>query len=774
MQLSTNGAYQDKLNLNFNPVSFNNELELLSIVKKDWMPSVVSGGRNLEDFVLSQFLFGDVDNDSEDDSESVSIEQFADIFKDQEYWIVTSRNHQKEKSKKKTAKGISREWTSKAQDRYHVLFSLENDCWDSDWLSRELDRLCDKHKFFDNSAKGATRFYFGSEDTQVIYHKGLKWRYSPEPAPTVQDNTIVDTGADKNPELEATLNARILELLVSGYHSGEFSAYADWTNCGIAMKACGFDIEDWKKITNNDVSERTVISKWNGFKGTKSGKGTLVYYARKIDASFLTKGSLKGTVRPAPRIAPSFGTGNTPPPPANPTTGSGSNGSPDSGPPDRTTPMPMNMWKDVSSTWRKTPASPTGEWITVANGTISNFKIMLDYYRISIRENIMRKIQEITVPGYQGEGKVQNAGYGEVVALCKLNKIDCISQLDVYFASLAFQNKYHPAKEWLEDGDEKWDGKDRFDFVSNTVILNEMERSTFNLYLRKWLISCIGAIYSPEYRGRGVLTFQGEQYQGKSTFFKMLMPDIGKKWFKEGLNLDPRNKDAVEIAISHWICEMGELEGVFKRSDLSALKAFLTMETDTIRMSYEKRAETYPRRTVYCATVNDQVFLVDQTGSSRFWVVPVKRIELELLKGLDVKQFWLQVREWYAKGEQWWMSDEEDRKLQLNNENFSESDEMASYLEANYDTKLVGAERSYLRFLNLAEIGEEIGFKTMNKASLNKLARSLRDLGFQYYRTTNKKGYMMPPLLTPGQKDAISMVGANKSNELEDEDGIPF
>jgi biotin operon repressor len=768
MQLSSNGAYQDKTNLNFFPVSFNSEDNLLSIVRKDWMPSVVSGGRNLEDFVLSQFIFGDVDNDSEDESESVSIAKFAEIFADKEYWIITSRNHQKLKGKKRTVKGVSRVWDSPPQDRYHVLFPLENDCWDSDWLSRELDSLCNTHKFFDNSAKGATRFYFGADNTEVFYHPGEKWKYTPAPPPAVQDNTIVDTGPVKNQALEDTLNQRILDLLIQAYNSGEFASYADWTNCGIAMKACGFDVEDWKQITNKDVSDRTTTAKWNGFKGSKSGKGTLVHYARKVDPNFLTKGSLKNTVRPAPVVAPSSGSGNGPVPPANPSTGTGPSGSGGNEPVDRTQPMPMNMWKDVSSKWHKTPASPSGEWVTVAGGTISNFKIMLEYYGISSRENMMKHIQEVSVPGYEGEGKVQNAGYGEVVALCKLNKIDCISQIDSYLSSLAFQNKYHPVKEWLESGGEKWDGKDRFDFVSNTIILNEMSRSIFNLYLRKWLISCVAAIYSPEYRGRGVLTFQGAQYQGKSTFFKMLMPDIGKKWFKEGLNLDPRNKDAVEIAISHWICEMGELEGVFKRSDLSALKAFLTMETDTIRMSYEKRAETYPRRTVYCATVNDQVFLVDNTGSSRFWVVPVSKIDLILLKGLDVKQFWLQVREWYANGEQWWMSDEEDKKLQEINENFSEEDEMVSYLTTNYNVKDASAISQYLRFLSLAEIGEEIGFKTMNKATLNKLARALRETGFKYYRTAHKKGYMMPSLLTPGQKDAVALSHNDNSNELED------
>ena len=83
-------------------------------------------------------------------------------------------------------------------------------------------------------------------------------------------------------------------------------------------------------------------------------------------------------------------------------------------------------------------------------------------------------------------------------------------------------------------------------------------------FFERWLISGVAAIYERSYRGRGVLTLQGPQSIGKTTFFKFLVPDVveGSKFFQEGLSIDTGNKDTLEIAISHWISELGELEGM--------------------------------------------------------------------------------------------------------------------------------------------------------------------------------------------------------------------
>ena len=73
------------------------------------------------------------------------------------------------------------------------------------------------------------------------------------------------------------------------------------------------------------------------------------------------------------------------------------------------------------------------------------------------------------------------------------------------------------------------------------------------------------------------------------------------------------------------LCELGELDSTLKREQ-SSLKAFITQPLDTIRMPYAEKATKTPRRTSFCGTVNPQDYLRDETGSRRFWTIPVTKL----------------------------------------------------------------------------------------------------------------------------------------------------
>ena len=291
MTISTNYSNGDKTNTNFEAIDFETPEQLKEIVKKDWTPSVCIGGRTLEHFVYSDFLFGDIDNDSQDTETYCSIEQFTTIFKEKEFYIITSRNHQLDKTKQRN--GIS--WVSKVCDRYHVIFPLSETCWDIDWLSEEITLLCDTHRFFDSSAKGSTRFYFGHEKTEIYYNPGIKWEYKPLQVPE-QENLDTDYSST-SAELESTLDSRILDRLRSAFNMGVFNEYAEWIKCGQALKGSGFTLDDWRIVTNSDVKERDLVNKWNSFKPSKIGKGSLIEYCRRSDPEFLKPGSLRSNTR---------------------------------------------------------------------------------------------------------------------------------------------------------------------------------------------------------------------------------------------------------------------------------------------------------------------------------------------------------------------------------------------------------------------------------------------------------------------------------------------
>jgi predicted P-loop ATPase len=188
------------------------------------------------------------------------------------------------------------------------------------------------------------------------------------------------------------------------------------------------------------------------------------------------------------------------------------------------------------------------------------------------------------------------------------------------------------------------------------------------------------------YSTRGTLVFAGQQNIGKTFFLQMLTGDMWK-YCLDGLTLNPSDRDSIKKFCSHWIIELGELDATFRKSDISALKAFLTLKKDTMRLAYGRGESTFPRRTVSIASVNDRTFLRDDTGNSRYWCLPVERFDFQKLRGIDIQQLWAEVWQ-HVKfalevdpvGLPWFLNQEESDQLETNNANFEEPCEITATL----------------------------------------------------------------------------------------------
>ena len=164
------------------------------------------------------------------------------------------------------------------------------------------------------------------------------------------------------------------------------------------------------------------------------------------------------------------------------------------------------------------------------------------------------------------------------------------------------------------------------------------------------------------FKARGVLTFQGPQGLGKTSWVSALVSDeaLREMVIKVDHHLDGANKDSILGAISHWIVEIGELDSSFKK-DIARLKGFLTSDSDKVRRPYARTEAEYPRRTVFCATVNETNFLVDMTGNSRWWTIPVTKINFR--HAIDMQQVLAQLAVDFNNGAQWWLDDAEEAML---------------------------------------------------------------------------------------------------------------
>lgn len=189
----------------------------------------------------------------------------------------------------------------------------------------------------------------------------------------------------------------------------------------------------------------------------------------------------------------------------------------------------------------------------------------------------------------------------------------------------------------------QWDGVDRLNEIySMWNIIDDFDR----VLIHKWLIQCYCMLHNEldgAFGAEYTLVFKGAQGAGKTQFFKHLA--LHDEFFKEGATLDPNDKDSRLEALSTWICELGELGSTMKK-DIDMLKAEMTRAIDIIRPPYARTANEYPRRTSFCATVNDEKFLLDTTGNRRWGIIRLDddlKVPYSTVKKLNSLQLWAQI-----------------------------------------------------------------------------------------------------------------------------------
>lgn len=298
--------------------------------------------------------------------------------------------------------------------------------------------------------------------------------------------------------------------------------------------------------------------------------------------------------------------------------------------------------------------------------TIANVHHLLTEYGILVHYNVIRKKLTISVPGYSGTpDNADNVAIAHIMSLASLNGIPT-GQILSYVATIGDRQRFNPVANWITSA--TWDGKDRLQaFYATLTHREDYPGQLKEVLIYRWLISAVAAALKPSgFKSRGVLTLQGPQSIGKTAWVNALVPDpiLREHVIKLDHHLDVGNKDTLLTAIGHWVVEIGELDSSFKK-DIARLKGFLTSDRDKVRRPYGRTDSEYPRRTVFCATVNDQAFLVDATGNSRWWTIPVTTINYT--HGINMQQVFAQVAVAFYKGEPWWLSPAEERHLESYN-----------------------------------------------------------------------------------------------------------
>lgn len=294
------------------------------------------------------------------------------------------------------------------------------------------------------------------------------------------------------------------------------------------------------------------------------------------------------------------------------------------------------------------------------------------------------------------------------------------AKLNDAIEQVSSDNAFHPIKLYLESL--TWDGVPRID-----TFLVEYMGAEDNAYtreaFRKMLLAAVTRIYEPGRKFDTALVFYSEQGVGKST----LIQRLSKGWFNDSLtNLS--GKESYEAIQFAWLVELAELSAL-RKSDVEAVKNFISKREDTYRGAYARRVKTHKRQCVFFGSTNDDEFLKDVTGNRRFFPVAVKRtrkthIIFEPEFDAVVDQLWAEAMEGYMLGESLTLSDKAESIAGGTREEFTERTPIQGLIEEyldrlfpdDYEDRFL-AQR--LDFLN-GDLGEE-GTEPKNSFSLMEL-----------------------------------------------------
>lgn len=192
--------------------------------------------------------------------------------------------------------------------------------------------------------------------------------------------------------------------------------------------------------------------------------------------------------------------------------------------------------------------------------------------------------------------------------------------------TVAHTRRFHPIREQLEGF--AWDGKERI----NSWLVYALGESPESLqpamleYLqivgRCWLLGMVNRVMQPGCKFDYCPVLEGVGGLRKSTLVEVL---AGSQFFSDTPFEVGRGKEAQEQVQGLWLYEIAEMTH-FSKSEVGAIKAFITSKVDRYRVAYGATVGSFARQCVLVGTTNENTYLRDRTGNRRFWPIPVRHV----------------------------------------------------------------------------------------------------------------------------------------------------
>lgn len=200
-----------------------------------------------------------------------------------------------------------------------------------------------------------------------------------------------------------------------------------------------------------------------------------------------------------------------------------------------------------------------------------------------------------------------------------------IGDIEKGVAQAARQHAFNPVTDYLDACALAWDGTPRVSTCFSRY-WGARDSEYMRLVATMFMVGIAKRAYYPGCKHDYAPVFEGGQGEGKSTALGIL----AGQWFAD-TPFRMGEKDGFLSIQGVLLYEVAELEQ-FNRSEVTAIKAFMSSATDRFREPYGRRMKNVPRRCAFAATTNENEYFKDTTGNRRFWPVETGRLDLDGLK----------------------------------------------------------------------------------------------------------------------------------------------
>ena len=194
--------------------------------------------------------------------------------------------------------------------------------------------------------------------------------------------------------------------------------------------------------------------------------------------------------------------------------------------------------------------------------------------------------------------------------------------------------KYNPIIEYFENLPE-WNGENHIKKLAGFIKTTDDE--SFLYHFEKWLTRVVLCLFKSDYVNKQCLIlFNTLQNTGKTSFLRFLTPKKLIKYYTEDISVD---KDGLTALCKNMIINIDELS-MMSKTDVNLLKSFISKSSVNLRLPYERKAQLMQRCCSFAGSTNRSDFLTDETGSVRWLIFEVLKIDFSYSLEVNIDEVW--------------------------------------------------------------------------------------------------------------------------------------